>query len=154
MLKNGIRFTKVWSDEDLVELKIEVSDGRSFFSNLVYVGHLDLADTVSKLDAFKRHFHGGLLDVSFGGFGPEYASGAFHARFHFPKPGKLYVTSRQESDFEQFSQKTVASCATLYIKSEPALLDRFVEELKTLSAGSGEDAFLEAATSSPSDLRD
>jgi hypothetical protein len=43
---NGIRFTKVWSDEDLVELKIEVSDGRSVFSNLVYVGHLDLADTV------------------------------------------------------------------------------------------------------------
>jgi hypothetical protein len=151
MLTNGIRFTKVWSDEDLVELRIEVSDGTSFFSNLVYVGHADLADTVSRLDAFTHHIHGGLLDVRFGEFGPEYASGAFHARFHFPKPGKLYVTSQQESDFQQFSLKTVASCATLYIKSEPALLERFVEELKALSAGSGEHAFLEGGGAWPSD---
>jgi hypothetical protein len=151
MLKNGIRFTKVWSDEDLVELRIEVSDGTSLFSNLVYVGHSDLADTVSNLEVFKRHMHGGLLDIRFGGFGPEYAHGAFHARFHYPKPGKLYVTSQQESDFSEFSLKTVASCATLYIKSEPALLERFVDELKALGAGSGEHAFLEAATPWPSE---
>ena len=153
MLKNGIRFTKVWSDDDLVELRIEVSDGTSLFSTWWYVGHLDLADTVSKLDTFKHHILGGLLDVRFGGFGPEYASGAFHARFHFPKPGKLYVTCQQESDFSEFSLKTVASCATLYIRSEPALLERFVEELKALSAGSGEHAFLESGGVWPSDSR-
>src|SRR5215510_13154315 len=123
-MTKGIRFSNVWSDDDLVELRVEVSDGDSTFTNQVYVGHGMLADTVSNLSVFKDQLHGGLLDVRFGEFGPEFANGAFHARFHFPEPGRLYITCRQESEFVKFSKKTVASRATMYIKSEPVLLDR------------------------------
>jgi hypothetical protein len=128
----------------MVELQIDVSDGTSSFSNRVYVGHCDLAETATQLDAFREHVYGGLVDVRFGEFGPEYANGAFHARFHFLKPGKLYITSQQESDYSEFGKKSVASCATLYLQSEPALLDRFVGELKSLSARARDDASLEA----------
>jgi hypothetical protein len=93
---------------------------------------------------FKTHVHGGLLDVRFGEFGCEYAKGAFHARFHFPKPGRLYITSEQESEFHEFGRKTVASCATMYLSSEPALLDRFIEELKRIPTDAQGEAFLEA----------
>src|SRR5687767_10661808 len=113
-MSKGIRIDRVCSDEDGIELKVEVSDGRSSFVNAVYVGHAQLARAVSELGAFKDQVHGGLLDLRFGEFGPEYASGAFHGRFHFPRPGRLYVSCEQESDFAEFSKKTVASRATLY----------------------------------------
>jgi hypothetical protein len=140
----GIRFRKVWFDDDMVELQIDVSDGVSSFSNRVYVGHGHLADTVAQLDGFSGLLYGGLFDLRFGEFGPEYANGAFHARLHFPKPGRLHITSRQESDYSDFAKKTVASCATLYLQSEPVLLDRFVAELKGVSSRTRDDAWLEA----------
>lgn len=140
----GIQIRKVWFDDDVVELQIDVSDGVSSFSNRVYVGHADLADTVARLDAFREHLHGGLLDIRFGEFGTEYANGAFQGRFHFPKPGRLFITCQQESEYAQFADKTVASCATMYLQSEPALLDRFVGELRGLASRARDDAALEA----------
>ena len=136
--------SKIWSDDDVVELRISVSDGRSSFSMQVYVGHAALSETVSSLHTLKDHLHGGLLDVRLGAFGPEWANGAFHGRFHFAEPGRLYVTSEQESDHEKFGSKTVASRATMHLHSEPALLDRFVSELQALASGSADEARLEA----------
>ena len=143
-MKPGIQLTKVWFDDDMLELKVDVSDGTSFFSNRVYVAYSALTEAVAQLDAFKDHIHGGLLDVRFGEFGPEYANGAFHARFHFPKPGRLYISCRQQSEFEEFSVTKVASEATLYLRTEPALLDNFISELKGLDAKRREEAHLEA----------
>ncbi len=143
-MKPGIHISKIWLDDDVIELRIAVSDGSSLFSNRVYVGHSALAEAVAGLDLFKDQLHGGLHDLRFGELGPEWANGAFHARFHFPSPGRLYVTCEQESDFEKFGTKTVASRAKMYLKSEPALLDRFVAELQAVSSGASEEARLEA----------
>jgi len=143
-MQPGIRMTKVWFDDDMVELKIDVSDGTSLFSNKVYVAYQALDDVVSDLGRFREQVHGGLLDIRFGEFGPEYASGAFHARLHFPRPGKLYITCGMESGFEEFSIKKVASKATLYLKTEPVLLDNFISELRALNAKKREEANLEA----------
>jgi len=143
-MKPGVHLTKVWFDDDMMELKIDVSDGISSFSNRVYVGYSAFADVVAQLDAFKDHIHGGLLDIRFGEFGPEYANGAFHARLHFAKPGGLYISSKQQSEFGEFSVTKVASEATLYLKTEPALLDNFIDELRRLNAKKSEEAHLEA----------
>lgn len=98
-MKSGIHISKIDFDDDLIELRIGVADGISFFSNNVYVWHSQLADAVSSLSVFKDQVYGGLLDIRFGEFGPEYAQGAFHARFHFPAPGRLHISCDQESDF-------------------------------------------------------
>jgi hypothetical protein len=143
-MKPGIHISKVWADDDVVELRILVADGTSCFATKAYVGHAALEDAVSALNTFKDHVHGGLCDLRFGAFGPEYASGAFHARFHFAGPGRLFVSCDQESEFVHFAQKEVASRATMYVRSEPALLDRFIAELRAVSAGAGGDAYLEA----------
>ena len=82
-MRSGIHISRVWSDDDVVELRILVADGTSSFSNKAYVGHAALEYAVSSLHVFKDHVHGGLFDLRFGEFGSEYASGAFHARFHF-----------------------------------------------------------------------
>lgn len=139
-----MRIARIWSDDDMVELTIEVADGLSRFVNRVYVGIGHLADTIEKLDTFKTQVHGGLFDLRFGEFGCEYANGAFHARFYFPTPSKLHITCQQESEFVEFGKKTVASYATMYLISEPALLDRFIEELKRVPADPEGEAYLEA----------
>jgi len=143
-MKLGIHLSKIWFDNDVVELRIDVSDGNSFFSNQVYVGYSTLADVVAELEVFKDQVYGGVLDMRFGEFGPEYAKGAFHARLHFAKPGKLYITCKQQSEFEDFSVMKVASEATLYLRTEPALLDNFIAELRSLHAEQREEAYLEA----------
>jgi hypothetical protein len=137
----------VWSDDDVVELSIEVSDGISSFSNRAYVGHEALGQIASNLVGFKDQVYGGILDVRVGEFGPEYANGAFHGRLHFTGLGRLHITCEQESDFTEFGKKNVASRATMYLSSEPALLDRFIEEMRALATGA-ESAFLEALRSS------
>jgi hypothetical protein len=143
-MKPGIYFTKVWFDDDMVELKIQMSDGRSVFVNEVYVDHQQLADLVATLNRFKTHVHGGIHDIAFGAFGPEYASGAFHARLHFQDRGILFVTVRSQSDFRDFGKKNVASEATLYLRTEPALFDNFVEQMGQVSGGKRDDMLLEA----------
>jgi hypothetical protein len=93
----------------------------------------------------KDHVYGGIYDIQFGVFGPEYASGAFHARLHFHKLSKIHITVKAQSGFEEFGMKHVASESTLYLISEPILLDNFIAELKALSAGLRDEAKLEAA---------
>jgi hypothetical protein len=143
-MKPGIHFNVLWFDDDLVELKIQVTDGKSVFVNEVYVGHRQLADLVVELNRFKMHVHGGVHDIAFGAFGPEYASGAFHARLHFQERGILFVTVRSQSRFEDFGKKNVASEATLYLRTEPALFDNFVEQMGQVSDRKRDDMLLEA----------
>jgi hypothetical protein len=113
----------------------------SFPIRFMSVSHF--TEAVSQLDAFKDHIHGGLFDMRFGEFGPEYASGAFHARFHFHNPGELCITCNQQSEFEDFGRKNVADEATLHLRTEPVLLDNFLAQLKALDAKTRDDAHLE-----------
>lgn len=140
----GIKFTKLWSDEDMLNLQVEVCDRNSLFTTEIYVGHKHLADTVSGLHKFKDHIHGGLFNLRFGEFGPEYASGAVDVRMHFRTMGKLLVRVSAESRFSRFEDRELASKATLYVVSELGLLDNFILALRMLSEGSVDHAELKA----------
>jgi hypothetical protein len=144
-MQKGISISKIWSDDDLVELCIAVTDRASSFSNTVYLGHGQLVELAEQLRNFRDHIHGGIKDIRFGEFGPEYANGAFHARLHFRSPGKLYVSTHQQSEFTSFSVGEVASEAKMYLVSEPVLLDNFISELGALANGAREHALLECA---------
>lgn len=131
----------------MVELRIGACDGTSAFSNKVYVGHQKLRDAVGALNRFKDHVHGGLYDLRFGDFGPEYASGAFHARLQFRDRGRLLISIHIQSEYSDFGPKNVASEANLYLISEPSLLDNFIRSLRAISDGHRIDAELEAVDS-------
>lgn len=141
----GIRLTKLWSDEDMLDLKVEIRDGNSLFTTDVYVGHNKLADTVSELHKFKDQIHGGLFNLRFGEFGLEYASGALDVRMHFRAGAKLLVRVAAESRFSRFEDRELASKATLYLISEAALLDNFILALGMLSEGGVAHAELEGS---------
>jgi len=142
-MQNGISISKVWSDDDIVELRISVTDQSSSFTNTVYLGNGQLGELVEQLSTFRNHIHGGIKNIRFGEFGPEYANGAFHARLHFRAPGKRYVSTHQQSEFTGFSVGNVASEAKMYLVSEPILLDYFIAELEALATGAREQASLE-----------
>ena len=142
---SGIVLTRVWSDDDVVELRADVSDGTSAFTCRAYVGHDLLADAVRSLASFRHHVHGGVLDLRFGEFGPEFAGGAFHARLHFAEPGRLFVSVHQQSSFAPFALGDRASEARLYFTSEPNQLDEFVSQLRGLSEEGLDSAMLTSA---------
>ena len=141
----SIDIEKVWSDDDVVELAITTTDECSSFYVKVYAGHQNLRSLIADLDRFKDQLYGGIYDMKLGEFGHEYANGAFQARLHFQRDGRghLFITVRAESDWRPFNNTNVASCATLHLKSEPALLDRFIGELGRVSSGTKTNATLE-----------
>jgi hypothetical protein len=146
-LKPKLGFTKIWQDDDMVELRIEACDGTSTFSNKVYVGHQSLRDVIGELNTFKGHVYGGIYDLRFGEFGPEYGSGALHARLQFHDRGKLLVSIHMQSEYSDFGRKNVASEVNLYLISEPALLDSFIQSLREVSKRNRCDAELDAVDS-------
>src|SRR5262245_34670992 len=117
----SIAIEKVWYDDDVVEFAITTSDGCSSFCVKVYAGQESLKSLLAELDRFKDQLYGGIYDMKFGEFGPEFANGAFQARLHFHPDGRghLFITVRAESEWRPFSKMDVASRATLYLKSEP-----------------------------------
>lgn len=143
-MKPGMRFTKLSADEDMLEVRVEISDGASLFVTRIHVGHRQLADAVSGLHRFKDHVNGGLFNLRFGEFGPEYASGALDARMHFRERARLLVRVSAQAEFSRFQDRELASEATLYLVSEPALLDNFILELGAIGNGSSDRAALEA----------
>jgi hypothetical protein len=144
-MKSFISFKKIWEDDDMVELTISISDGKSLFQCDVYVAHQTMTEIVNELGVFKNHVYGGLYDLRFGEFGPEYANGAFHTRFEFHRSGngKLSITAKAESEWDDFTHTKVASNATLYLRTDPALFDNWLRELTSLSNGVSAEASLE-----------
>jgi hypothetical protein len=135
-------FRKVWSDDDVLELRTEVCDGRSLFSCNVYVPTSWPQDTAKALTGFRPQLRGGIYDLKAGSFGVEYANGAVLARLQFRLPGLLDIYAHLESEFMEYKGSRVASEAKLYLRSEPVLLDRFIEELYAVAEGVREDATL------------
>ena len=144
-MKQGITLKNIWHDDDMYEFQITSSDGVSTFVNEIYVGYGTFDETLTGLEKFKGQVYGGIFDIEFGSFGPEYASGAFIARLHFQDRGKIHVSIDVQSEFEDFGKKNVASEAKLYFVTEPALLDNFILDLKKINPDQSNEATLEIA---------
>ncbi len=117
------------ADDDVAELAFEVSDGRSQFVNSAYVGLDWFKEQAAALATFSRQMHGGLYDLKAGETGPEFAGGAFLARFHFHKPTALYISTFQQSEHVPFKRAEVAAEGRLFLRTEPGALDDFVRAL-------------------------
>lgn len=142
-MKSSIILENIWCDSDVVELKIVVDDGASMFTNTAYVSYVQLENIVTGLEKFKSHIYGGIFDLELGKFGPEYANGAFHARLHFNERGKIFISINQQTNFFDFGRKNVAGEASIYVISEPALLDDFIDQFRSIDKEIGNKALFE-----------
>ncbi len=142
-MKSKIRLKKTWFDEDLEEFTVTVCDGSSQFESTVYVGSTHIGHLIRDLNAFRDQIYGGIYDLAMGEFGPEYANGAFLARLHFYMPGKLSISTFQQTEFFEFTDRKVAAEAKMYLRTEPILLDNFITLLKRIESGIEDEAELE-----------
>ena len=141
-----IAITRTWSDNDVAQLTFEVCDGVSVFANEAYASLDWGATAAAALRTFGHQIHGGLFNLEAGEEGPEYASGSFRARFHYYKPNQLLVSTIQHGDFFSFKGSQVAPTATMFLRTQPALLDRFVTALLALDGSDGGQAILECVS--------
>ena len=141
-MKPGITIRKIDCDEDVLKLEVTSCDGESFFRAETYAGDSELKELIKGLTVFRNHLYGGLYNIRLGEFGSEYAGGGFEARLHFQIPGTLFITVRAESEWRPFKKAEVASHATLYMKTEPVLLENFIEDLGKLDRGETNEASL------------
>ena len=86
--------TRIWSDDDVAQLSFEVCDRVSTFTSEAHVTLEWGATAASALRILVGQIHGGLFTLEAGDGGPEYASGAFRARFHYYKPTHLLISAR------------------------------------------------------------
>ncbi len=138
-----ISITRTWSDNDVAQLAFEVCDGTSVFANEAYAPLNWGAVTACALRAFGLQIHGGLFDLKAGDEGFEYASGYIRARFHWYKPDQLLISTSQQGAHFPFKGSEAAADARLFLKTEPALLDRFVAALPSLDTQGGGQVTLE-----------
>jgi len=141
-----ISVKRTWSDADVVQLSFEVCDGKSSFVVEAYAG-LDWGTASAKnLKAFGEQIHGGIYDLEAGDDGPEYAGGAFRARFHWFRPRALLISTTQQGDFFEFKGAQVSDEAKMFLRTEPGLLDQFVAALPALDRCDGEEAVLQCVS--------
>lgn len=148
-MKPQIAIKRTWCDEYMASLSFEVCDGESVFSTEAYA-ELDWgAKAAAALARFSHQVHGGLCDLEAGDGGPEYASGAFRARFHYYKPNQLLISTVQQGEYIRYKDGRVAAEAKMFLRTEPALLDRFTNALPVLDRVIGEVAILECVNLRP-----
>ena|SRR5687768_5864251 len=138
-----IAINRTWSDNDLAQLAFEVCDGASVFANEAYAPLNWGVSTASALRTFGRQIHGGLFDLEAGEEGFEYAGGYIRIRFHWYKPDQLLISTWQQGAHFPFKGSEAAADARLFLKTEPALLDRFVADLPSLDTQGAGQATLE-----------
>lgn len=141
-MKPNFAIKKIWNDDELFEILVSACDGRSEFQTRIYIGSGQLGELLESLRKFKDQIHGGIYDIEFGKFGPEYASGACLVRLHFSAPGRISITFKGEGEYLDFSNPKfkVASEAKLFFHAEPNQLDSFIEELDKLAKASEQEA--------------
>ena len=146
MLQPHIAIRRTFTDADVFRHAFEVCDGSSSFVTEAFTPIDWGANSAKTLRIFSRQVHGGIFDLEAGTEGPEYASGAFRARFHFYKPTDLLISTMQQGDFFPFKTREVATEAKMFLRTEPALLDRFISALPALDRPDGGEAVLECVS--------
>lgn len=140
---------RLWSDEDVLMLSFQVCDGKSIFVSEAYAALNWGTTSANSLKTFGPRVHGGIVDLEAGNDGPEFASGAFRARFHWFRPTALLISTTQQGDFLEFKRNQVAAEAKMFLRTETGLLDRFVAALPVLDRGDGTEAVLECVSLNP-----
>ena len=118
-------------------------DGISRFSIEAYVSRRWGKESADQLRQFGRQVHGGIFDLNAGQDGAEFAGGSFRARFHWHRPDQLLISTHQQGDYFPFKGGKTATEAKMFLRTEPALLDRFVTDLPSLDGADGGPITLE-----------
>jgi hypothetical protein len=130
-MDTGFKITVIWSDNDVIKIRVSAWNGLFGGAADVYVGVDQLGETAAQLEGFPKT-PSDVRKVILGAFGPESAGGGVSIRFYcVDGSGHSYVDSRIESDYDSARK---SQSAVLSLPIEAAAVDSFVEELRCLNA--------------------
>ena len=131
-MQTGFKFEILYRDNDLVKIRVSARNNQFGGKADVYLGTGQLVDIATQLQGFPR----GILDsreVLLGAFGTDSAGGGLRMRFRcMDSSGHVCVETEIESDRDSAGR---AQCAMLFVRTEPAAVDSFVDELRLLNKG-------------------
>lgn len=127
-----VRLTYRWHDSDLVEIIASAWNGEFGGSTRLYVGHGELAGAADLLLGFPESVED-TRELTFGTFGTEFGAGAMALSFSCTdRAGHCLMLLKIESD--PIIQKPPLQRVELLGAVEPAALDLFVEQMRTLDS--------------------
>jgi hypothetical protein len=138
----GVKFTYLYHDSDVIELRIAVGNGKFSGSADVYVSRGALLEAATLLKGFPENSQD-TREVVFGAFGPTFAGGAVRLQFYCKDlAGHSVLQATIEADDKE---QNVAQSAVVITDIEPASLDNLLPELRLIEEKLGGSAELKMA---------
>lgn len=121
-----------YHDSDLVELVVTAWNGEFGGSTRLYVGHGELEEAADRLLGFPENIEDE-REITFGNFGEEVGAGAMELKFScIDLAGHCHLLLKIEAD--PIAQKLPLQRVELIGGVEPAAIDTFVEQMRTLNS--------------------
>jgi hypothetical protein len=138
-MKREVRFSSLWSDNDVFKIRISVWNGEFGGSADTYVPLGGLKTAAAQLAGFPIN-SSDTRELQFGSFGPEFAGGAVRMRFRCEDLA-AHAIVELEIESERDGKGRVQS-ALLIARVEASAVDDFVASLQSLETESGGTAVL------------
>ena len=137
----GLLFAIIYTDSDLVEVRITAWNGIFGGTADVYLGTNQLGDVATQLQNFPCNCTD-VREVTLGSFGQQTAGGGVKLRFFNDKSCHAHIEARIESgqDFAGITQ-----FVAMLLPIEAASLDSFVLQLRAINEGNKSEAKLVGA---------
>jgi hypothetical protein len=139
----GIQFEVIWSDQDVIEYRVQCSNG-SFSGNVtLYSGHDDLRNAAEVLAGFPSNSKDSRT-IELGTFDPRTAGGGIQTGFYcVDSVGHAIVSVKLRAD--GCSGMGEAQSVCLRIPVEAAAVDSFVSQARSVASTAGAKAYLHMA---------
>jgi hypothetical protein len=139
----GIEFEVVWSDQDVIELRVRCSNGAFCGDTRMYSGHDALPNTADVLSGFPLNAKDSRT-VELGTFDPTMAGGGIHMWFYcVDSVGHAAVLAKLRGDRCKSMGEAQSVC--LYLPVEAGAIDAFVVQARSLGSTIGAKAYLHMA---------
>ena len=141
----GITLSIIYIDQDLIELKVQASNGHFKGETKLYANHDSLTVFAKSIGGFPSSADDN-REFSLGNFDPKYGGGGVKFNFRFyDRTGRTVVEIKLRTD-EDASNFDISESAQFVIPIEAAAIDQFVKQLTNSKVEVGASATLEMAT--------
>lgn len=128
-----IGFTLIVAENHDLESEVSVCTVAQFATvNVKSFVSAPLSQLADGLSSFSNGQIPAKFDYQFGQFGSRYAGGAALLQFNYARAGEIVVTIDYESEYFLLAGQHLADRASLHFRTEPVLLDNFIDELLLL----------------------
>jgi hypothetical protein len=138
-----ITIENILQDSDLIELEICISTIKHKFTLTVYTNTKSIDSMVMKLRKNLSKLNVKTFSIQLGEFSKDTANGTFSAKFSQEQNGIINIAIKAETDYYNLNDETVADRFETNLKTEPNMIDSFLNNFPKLKEKAGGKIYLE-----------